>query len=64
MPIEKVIFLFLWSILIDSWIFKKILFIFQREGKGGRKREKETSMCDCHSYAPYWGPCLQPRHVP
>ena len=44
---------------------KKILFIyFQREGKGGRKRGRETSMCSCLSHAPYWGPGLQPRHVP
>ena len=40
------------------------LFIFQREGKGGRKRGRETSMCGCFSYVPYWGPGLQPRHVP
>ena len=35
------------------------LFIF-REGKGGRRRGRETSMCGCPSCAPYWGP----RHVP
>ena len=37
-------------------IFLKILFI-QREEKGGRKRE--TSVCGCLSYAPYWRPELQ-----
>ena len=52
------------QILSDIIIFKelfllKILFIL-REGKGGR----ETSMCGCLSQAPYWGPGLQPRHVP
>ena len=31
---------------------------------GGRKRGKETSMCGCLSCPPYWGPGLQPRHVP
>ena len=31
------------------------LFIF-REGKGGRKRGRETSMCGCLLHAPYWGP--------
>ena len=39
------------------------LFIF-REGTGGRKRGKEISVCGCLSRAPYWGPGLQPRHVP
>ena len=38
------------------------LFIF-REGKGGRKRGRETSMCGCLSHAPYWGPGLQCRNV-
>ena len=29
------------------WVFFKILFIdFQREGKGGRKRGRGTSMCE------------------
>ena len=43
---------------------KKIyLFIF-REGKGGRKRGRETSMHSCLLRAPYWGPGPQPRHVP
>ena len=32
---------------------KKILFIyFQTEGKGGRKRGRETLMCGCLSHAP------------
>ena len=44
---------------------KKILFIyFEREGKGSRKRGRETCMCGCLSHAPQWGPGLQPRHVP
>ena len=44
--------------------FKKdYLFIF-KEGKGGRKRGRETSMCGCLAHALYWGPGLQPRHVP
>ena len=53
----------LWTLLFYS--FWKILFIyFYREGKGRRKRGRETSMCGCLSHAPYWGPGLQPRHVP
>ena len=47
-----------------SFLFiKKDLFIF-REGKGGRKRGRETSMCGCLLCAPYWGPGPKPRHVP
>ena len=44
--------------------FFKILFIyFYTEGKGGRKR-REISTCGCLSCALYWGPGLQPWHVP
>ena len=35
-----------------------------REGKGGRKRGRETSMCSCLLHTPYWEPGLQPRHEP
>ena len=47
------------------YFFKKwfYLLIF-REGKAGRKRGRETSMCGCLWSTPYWGPGLQPRHVP
>ena len=45
------------------FFFFKIFFIF-REGKGGRKRERESSMCGCLLSTPYQGPALQPRHVP
>ena len=48
-----------------DFLFFKILFIyFQREGKGGRKRGRTTSMCGCPPHAPHWGPGLQPRHMP
>ena len=43
-------------------LFLKTLLL--REGKGGRKKGRETSMCGCLPCAPYWGPGLQPRHVP
>ena len=47
------------------FLFLKICFIyFQREQKEKRKRGREISMCGCLSLAPYWGPGLQPRHVP
>ena len=39
-------------------------YLFLERGKGGRKRSRETSICGCLSCAPYWGPGLQPRHVP
>ena len=43
---------------------KKDLFIyFQREGKGGRKGGRETSI-GYLSHTPNQGPGLQPRHVP
>ena len=46
-------------------IFFKILFIlFFRKEKGERKTGRETSMCGCLSHALFWGPGLQPRHVP
>ena len=38
----------------------KILFIYFREGKGGR----ETLICGCLLHTPHWGHGLQPRHVP
>ena len=46
-----------------EFLKKDYLFIF-KEGKGGRKRGRETSMCGCLSRTPYWGPGPQPRHVP
>ena len=44
--------------------FLRFIYLFFREGKGGRKRGRETSMCGCLLWAPYWGPGSQPRHVP
>ena len=50
--------------LFILFIFKVLFIYFQREGKGRRKRGRETSMCGCVSHAPSWGPGMQPRHVP
>ena len=49
-----------------SWgsFFLFLRFYFFREGKGGRKRGRETSKCGCLSRAPYWGPGPQPKHMP
>ena len=51
-------------------LFLKILFtffyledLFFREGKGGRKRGRETAS-GCLSHAPNWGTDPKPRHVP
>ena len=44
--------------------FLKILFILVLERGEGKARGWETSMCGCLLHAPYWGPGLQPRHVP
>ena len=44
-----------------SCLFKKDFIYFY--GKGGRKRERETSMCGCLSHAHNWGPGPQPTHV-
>ena len=41
-------------------LFLKILFIYFREGKGGRKIGRERSMCGCLSHAPYRGSGPQP----
>ena len=49
--------------IIFYFFLRFYLFIF-REGKGGWKRERETSMCGCLPHTPYWGPGPQPRHVP
>ena len=41
---------------LEISFFFKILFIyFEREGKGGRKRGRETSMCGCLSRTPLLG---------
>ena len=46
------------------FIFKKDFIYLFLEGKGGRKRGRETSMCGYLWCTPYWAPGLQPRHVP
>ena len=47
-----------------SYIFKDFIYFIFREGKGRRKRGRETSVCGCFLRMPYQGPGLQPRHVP
>ena len=43
--------------------FLKIFFIYRQRRREGQ-RGRETSVCDCFSHAPYWGPGPQPRQVP
>ena len=50
--------------LISLSLFFKGFIYLLREEKGGRKRRRETSMCDCLSHAPYWAPGMQLRHMP
>ena len=61
-----IIVLFLCSLPSCPFFFCfKILFIyFQREGKGGRKRGRETSMCGCLSCIPYWNLVCKPGTCP
>ena len=59
---------FFWPLSPASWIIfffflRFYLFLF-REGKEERKKGREKWTCGCLAHAPYWGPGLQPRHVP
>ena len=37
-----------------TYVFLKIIYVFIfREGKGGRKKRRETSRCRCLSCSPY-----------
>ena len=52
--------------LVDTVLFKVVCRLLKKDfiyfrGEG---RERETSMCGCLLCTPYWGPGLQPRHVP
>ena len=46
------------------YLITKYLLTYLSEGKGGRKKGRETSMCGCLQSGPYWGPGPQPRRVP
>ena len=48
-----------------TWSLKKkryFIYLFLNRGEG-REKERETSIYGCLSYASYWGPGPQPRHV-
>ena len=47
-----------------KYFFIKNLFIYFLERGEGREKARTTSVPGCLSYAPYWGPGPQPRHVP
>ena len=59
---------FFWGIAeINVWVWSFIFIyfiLFYREGKGRRKRGRETSMCGCLLHTPHWEPGLQYRHTP
>ena len=48
--------------LFQLCFFFNLIYLFL-EGKGGRKRERETSVHGCISCTPFHGPSQQPRHV-
>ena len=52
-----------WEAKRSDFFLRFYLFIFRERGREGERRI-ETSMCGCLSRALYWGPGLQPRHVP
>ena len=42
---------------LSSSFLKDFIYLFFREGKGGRKKGRETSMCGCLSRVPNPGMC-------
>ena len=48
---------------LSFFFFEDFIYLFLERGEG-KEKGRETSMCGCLSRAPYWGPGLQPRHVP
>ena len=45
-------------------IFKGFIYLVLESGEGKEKQERKTSVCGCLLHTLYWGPGLQPRHVP
>ena len=54
---------YLFILSIHSCPFKKRFYLFNFRGEG-KEIGRETSKCGWLSYAPYWEPGPQPRHVP
>ena len=54
--------------LLVFFFFKDFVYLFSERGEGGRKRGRETLMCetsiDWLLFVPKWWSDLQPRHVP
>ena len=67
---KKIITIYMWplkyspNILNIIYIFLKRFNLFFREGKGGRKRGRETSVYGCLSRVPCWGPGRNPGMCP
>ena len=56
--------LFILIMQVMLLFFKDFIYSFLEEGKGKRKRGRETSMCGHLSRAPNWVHGPQPRYVP
>ena len=44
--------------------FLKRLYLFLEKWEGKEKERERNIDVACLPHAPYWGPSLQPRHVP
>ena len=61
----SILYLPLTLLFLKNFSFLKyFIYLFLERGEGRRKRGRETSMCGCLSWAPYWEPGLQPRPMP
>ena len=43
--------------------FEDFIYLFVESGEE-KEKGRETSVCGCLLHALFWGPGLQPRHVP
>ena len=50
--------------LVPYIFFRDFIYLFVERGEGREKERERNIICGCLLHAPYWGPGLQPRHVP
>ena len=55
---------YIWFYKHYNFFFLRFYLFFFRKRKGGREIRRHTLMCGCLLQSPYWGPGLQPKHVP